>query len=502
VSDFTELVDLASERVGGVVLAANDEFFAPKENLIKPGKPIFIEDKYTDRGKWMDGWETRRRREPGYDWVVLQLGLPGVVRGVVVDTSYFKGNYPARCSLEACAADAGASAEALLGSSTRWTEILPQTDLKGDTQNLFAIHSTHRVTHVRLNIFPDGGVARLRVYGEVILDWERVSAAAEVDLAAVENGGLVLAASDMFFGSRHNLILPGPAKNMGDGWETKRRRGPGHDWVIVQLGTEGVVQRIEVDTSHFKGNFPESCSLEGCRASDASLDSLSASSWKELLPRTKLAADTRHAFERELRAAGPVTHVRFNIFPDGGVARLRVFGQITPEGRLQAGLRRLNALAEAEAAAALQACCGSTNWTQKMLAQWPFSTVEGLRQAADRIWGEMGRDDWLEAFRAHPRIGEKSSEKHAGVARQWSEQEQAGTRGASAKVLAEMQEAGRAYEARFGYIFIVCATGKTTEEMLALLKQRLQNEPGKELGIAAEEQRRILQLRLEKLLQQ
>ncbi len=499
-SDFTELVDLVSERVGGVVLAANDEFFAPKENLIKSGKPIFIEDKYTDRGKWMDGWETRRRREAGHDWVVLKLGLPGVVRGVVIDTAHFKGNYPARCSLEACAADASASPEALLGSSTRWTEILPQSDLKGDTQNLFAIQCPQRFTYLRLNIFPDGGVARLRVYGEVIPEWKDLAAAAEVDLVSVENGGRVLAASDMFFGSRHNLILPGPARNMGDGWETKRRRGPGHDWVIVQLGTEGVVSRIEVDTSHFKGNFPESCSLEGCKAGDASPDSLSQAAWKELLPRTKLQADTRRVFEKELRSADPLTHVRFNIFPDGGVARLRLFGRVTPDGRLQAGLRRLNALAEPEAAAALQACCGSTNWVRRMLAQRPFPSFERLRETADKMSADMGRDDCLEAFRAHARIGEKSSDK-AAIARQWSEQEQAGTRGAGANVLSELEEAGRAYEARFGYIFVVCATGKTTEEMLALLRQRLQNDPDQELRIAAEEQRRIMQLRLEKLLQ-
>jgi allantoicase len=501
VSDFTELVDLASERVGGVVLAANDEFFAPKENLLKAAKPVFLEDKYTDRGKWMDGWETRRRREPGHDWAVLKLGLPGVIRGVVVDTAHFKGNYPARCSLDACAAGANASPEKLLGSSTQWTEILPQSDLKGDTQNLFTIASPHRITHLRLNIFPDGGVARLRVYGEVIPDWKELASAAELDLAAVENGGRVLGASDMFFGSRHNLILPGPARNMGDGWETKRRRGPGHDWVIVQLGTEGVLHRVEVDTSHFKGNFPEGCSLEGCKAGGASFDALQAGTWQELLPRAKLAANTRHIFEKELQPVGPFTHVRFNIFPDGGIARLRLFGRATPEGLLQAGLHRLNALAEPEAAAALRACCGSTHWTQRMLAQRPFPSVERLRETADRLWGEMGEDDWLEAFRAHPRIGEKSLEQQGEVARQWSEQEQVGTRGASARTLAKLQEAQRTYEARFGHIFIVCAAGKTAEEMLALLHQRLQNERGKELGIAAEEQRRIMQLRLQKLLE-
>jgi len=500
-SDFTELVDLASERVGGVVLAANDEFFAPKENLLRSTKPVFIEDKYTDRGKWMDGWETRRRREPGHDWAIIQLGLPGVIRGVVVDTSHFKGNYPAQCSLEACAAEKGASVEQLV-HSTEWVEILPPSDLKGDTQNLFAISSPRRFTHVRLNIFPDGGVARFRAYGEVVPDWKQLLfSGKEIDLVAVENGGLVRAASDMFFGSRHNLIMPGPAINMGDGWETKRRRGPGHDWAIIELGAEGVVHRIEVDTSHFKGNFPESCSVEGCRAHDAPADSLKSAAWQELLPRTKLQADTRHTFEKELRPAGPISHLRFNIFPDGGIARLRALGQITPEGQLAVGLRSFNAFQDRQAEAPLLLCCGSKSWVQQMLRGRPFRSVDHLRRAADETWWSLGEKDWQEAFGSHPRIGETSSEKQNAVARQWSEQEQAGARGANAKVLSELHNASRAYEARFGYLFIVCATGKASEEMLALLQQRLQNEPDKELRIAAEEQRRITQLRLEKLLQ-
>ena len=330
-ADFTELVDLVSERVGGTVLLANDEFFAPKENLLKASQPVFREGEYTDQGKWMDGWETRRRREPGHDWCIIRLGLSGILRGVVVDTSHFKGNYPAQCSLEACAEDTEANQEQLTGRSTKWVEVLPQTNLAGDTQNRFPLDSDKRVTHIRFNIFPDGGVARLRLYGEVIPDWERLAAHGEdIDLAAVENGGLVVACSDMFFGSRHNLIMPGRAKNMGDGWETQRRRGPGHDWAIVKLGTAGTVHKVEVDTAHFKGNFPESCSLEGCFAENATLEDLQASSteWKEILPRTRLKADSRHFFEKEIQDAGPVTHIRFNNFPDGGVARLRVYGRI------------------------------------------------------------------------------------------------------------------------------------------------------------------------------
>jgi allantoicase len=328
--DFTELIDLAAERLGGAVFVANDEFFAPKENLLKASAPIFIEGKYTDLGKWMDGWETRRRRTPGFDWCIVRLGLPGVIRGVVVDTSFFRGNYPEHCSVEACAMKGQPTTEQLTDQSVSWTEILPQSPLRGDTQNPFLVKSEQRFTHLRLKIFPDGGVARLRVHGEVMPDWASLKRRGEIDLAAVENGGFILSCSDMFFGHRHNLIMPVRAVNMGDGWETKRRRGPGHDWVIVKLGTPGKIKRIEVDTSYFKGNFPESCSLDARLAVDASIESLTDASisWKSLLPRTKLQAHTRHLFEAEILDAGEVSHVRFNIFPDGGVSRLRIYGSI------------------------------------------------------------------------------------------------------------------------------------------------------------------------------
>jgi len=325
--DFTELVDIASEKLGGAVLVANDEFFAPKENLLKASEPIFIEGKYTDLGKWMDGWESRRRRTPGFDWCIIRLGLPGIIGGVVVDTSFFRGNYPEHCSLEACALVGLPTAEELTGEAVQWTEILPQVPLTGDSQNPFAVESDERFTHLRFKIYPDGGVARLRVYGESVPDWDRLKRiGGDIDLAAVENGGLVLSCSDMFFGHRHNLIMPGRALNMSDGWETKRRRGPGHDWVTIKLGKSGHINRLEVDTSYFKGNFPESCSLEGCKTTGhvlpVSLD------WKSVLPRTKLQAHTRHLFEAEVFDAGTVSHLRFNIFPDGGVSRLRVYGRV------------------------------------------------------------------------------------------------------------------------------------------------------------------------------
>jgi allantoicase len=329
--EFTEYVDLAAERLGGRVLAANDEFFAPTENLLKAEAPVWIADKYTDVGKWMDGWETRRRRTPGYDWCIVKLGLPGIIRGVVVDTSHFKGNFPESSELEACAIDGDPNISELDDRSTPWSMLLQKSVLSGDTRNLFPISSSSRTTHVRFKIYPDGGVARLRVHGEVTLDWPTIDrAGGEIDLAAVENGGWVIVSSDMFFGSRHNLILPGCSTGMHDGWETRRRRGPGHDWCIVRLGAAGTVQRVEVDTSFFKGNFPESCSLEVCSAPRDLTDptALAALPWKEIFSRAKLKADSVHVYEKELHGSGEVTHARFHIYPDGGVARLRIFGKL------------------------------------------------------------------------------------------------------------------------------------------------------------------------------
>jgi allantoicase len=496
---FTELFDLASARLGGAVIDANDEFFAQKENLLKPGAAVFLEHEYTDRGKWMDGWETRRRRTPGHDWCLVRLGVPGVIRGVVVDTAFFRGNYPDHCSIEACSARSDTPPAALLGEGTRWIEILPKSPLKGDSKNPFEIASSLRFTHLRLNIFPDGGVARLRVHGVVVPDFRRLGrGGAEVDLVSVENGGQVLTCSDMFFGVRHNLIMPGRAPNMGDGWETKRRRGPGHDWALLKLCAEGEVRRIEVDTNHFKGNYPDTCMIEGAQIDGAG--SVEQAKWREVLPRTKLLADTRHFFEDELRDRGPFTHLRLNIYPDGGVSRLRVHGVITRAGGLRERLARFDTLLPAEAEAELTACCGSRAWAEKMAAARPFGSLEGALERADAIWRSLGKDDWLEAFRAHPKIGEAKAERDAGAAaRAWSEGEQAGVRAAAEGTLGALAQENLAYEAKFGHIFIVCATGKSAEEMLALVRERTQNSAGAELAAAAEEQRKITRLRLEKM---
>lgn len=329
IATFNGLVDLASEALGGKALTCNDEFFAGKDNLLKPGRGVFKPDLYTDRGKWMDGWESRRKRGPGYDHCLIRLGVPGVVKAFDIDTNHFLGNHPPFASVD--------GAHAVDGEPLEWRPLLRQSALRPGSQNLFTAEPGELVTHVRLNIFPDGGVARFRVFGDVTPDWhgsldevQAEHASGLVDLAALVNGGKALACSDSFFGPMNNLLLPDRAEDMGGGWETRRRRGPGHDWILLRLAQPGRPQVIEVDTAWFKGNFPESCRLMGTYAPDADpVDLLwGKGEWHEVLPRLTLAADTRH-FKAQLSSNAPISHVRLEIFPDGGVSRLRVFG--TPE---------------------------------------------------------------------------------------------------------------------------------------------------------------------------
>jgi allantoicase len=283
----------------------------------------------------------------------------------------------------------------------------------------------------------------------------------------------------MFFGRRENLIKPGRSTSMADGWETKRRRGPGHDWVIVRLATEGLVRRIELDTNHFKGNYPDTASIEGTR--DGEL-------WEDVLPRTKLQAHTRHFFLDELLTDGPFTHLRMNVFPDGGVSRLRVWGVATEEGRRAAAVRRVNTLFDP---GELRKVCASQKWIDAMAAARPFASWDEMIAASDRIWMSLEPADWQEAFAAHPRIGERK----AG----WSSQEQSGTRGASEETMRALAEGNAAYEQKFGHVYLVCATGRSADEMLANLNERMNHDPETELRTAAAEHAKITALRLEKL---
>ena len=336
-SDWTRLPDLASRALGGAVIAANDEFFAAKENLVKPG-PAEARAEFGHRGKEYDGWETRRRRTRGHDWALVRLGAPGVVAGVVVDTSFFTGNYPPQASLQGAAVEGHPSADEV--AKADWQPLLTLADLEGGTANAFAVDSDRRITHVRLCIHPDGGVARLRVHGTVLPD-PRLLDTCAIDLAALENGGRVTGVSDEFFGRPDQLIGRGLARNMGEGWETRRRRDTGNDWVEVALACEGVVTLAELDTSYFLGNAPGSASLTG----------LGDDGEVVLLPRTRLLPDTRHRFV--LPAAPGVERVRLDVFPDGGMARLRLWGRPTPAGREQLGRRWFDALPDVQALEAL-----------------------------------------------------------------------------------------------------------------------------------------------------
>lgn len=325
---YTSLLDLASERLGGKALLCSDDFFAEKENLLKPGRGIFIADKYTDRGKWMDGWESRRKRVPGYDWCIIQLGASGVIKGLDIDTNFFLGNHPPFASVEACNVLKDSNINNLQSDKTNWVEILPKSPLNPGSQNFYEINSGKVWTHLRLNIYPDGGVARLKVYGEVFKNWDVVKPDELVNLAAAANGAKSVLCNDMFFSHMDNLIMPGRGVNMGDGWETKRNRTPNNrDWVIVKLAHRGEIKKILVDTCHFKGNYPDTCSIEGIDSNSQNIDfTASDLKWTEILPKMKLQADHEHLFENEIVNADPFTHVRLNIFPDGGISRMRLFG--------------------------------------------------------------------------------------------------------------------------------------------------------------------------------
>ncbi|MBK24890.1 MAG: allantoicase [Halobacteriovorax sp.] len=315
-------VNLAEERLGAKVLFATDDFFAEKENLIKPGRGIFIEDKFTDHGKWMDGWESRRKRVEGHDYAIIKLGLRGVIKGVDIDTNHFTGNHPPHASVEACSLK-----DSNPDKDTKWTEILPKQNLGPGSQHLFEIDSDQEWTHVRLHIYPDGGVARFRVYGEVKADWSKIDKSMLIDLVSVENEGRPVLCSDMYFSHMDNINAPGRGVNMGDGWETKRKREPGHDWIILALGKKGSIKKVLVDTAHFKGNYPASCSFEVASLELGQKEGLEKVEWKELRDKKELFPDQEHVID-DLNDVGPVTHIKLNIFPDGGISRLRVYGHI------------------------------------------------------------------------------------------------------------------------------------------------------------------------------
>ena len=469
------MIDLVSEAVGGRVVACNDEFFAEASNLVKRTDPEWREGAYTDRGKWMDGWETRRRREPGHDWCILDLGIPGRIERVTVDTSHFTGNYPEAFSLEASGGDADRLEDA------EWREILGRTELEGDSVATFEVSDTHRVTLVRLNIFPDGGVARLRLEGTPIPVMQEVCPEEGADLVSALVGGMVVDASDRHYSDPANLLRPGPSAGMWDGWETRRRRGPGHDWAVFRLGLPGLVERLIVDTSHFKGNAPGWVSL------DVSDD---AESWRTIVQRHPVAADSVNEIVSDEPAAA--TFARLSIHPDGGVARLRVIGRPDSEAAGTARVVYLNSLFDPEARSFFRSACASSAWVSDMVAGRPYESPHDVLSRAASAFDLLAAEDWLEAFAGHPRIGERGDAQ--------ANREQAATSSASREIIARLASVNEEYEAKFGFTYIVYATGKSAEEMLRIAESRLENTRREEIEKASEEQRSITETRLRRML--
>ena len=318
------LVNLASPKMGTKILAFSDDFFGEVTRMLNDKDPIFIEDKYDNHGKWMDGWESKRRRDGGNDWAILKLGSAGIISKIEIDTSYFTGNFPPFFSLE------GIYSETEPNKDSNWKSLIAKTNLVGDCKNNFELNLKEKFNFVRLQIFPDGGVARIRLFGEVKYNWDRFNNEEIIELSSLKLGGSILAYNNAHYGDVSALLSEGRGKTMGDGWETRRRREPGNDWIIIKLAQKGIIEKIEIDTAHFKGNYPDRASIQAISIDKniTTKDLIQGSeNWDVILDETKLTADNIHEYEINSNSKAEATHIRLNIYPDGGVSRLRIFGK-------------------------------------------------------------------------------------------------------------------------------------------------------------------------------
>ena len=318
------LIDLAQSRLGSKIIYKTDEFFAPARRIINPWPPVFKEGVFDRNGKWMDGWETRRKRNKGHDYLILKLGRPGKIYKVDVDTSYFSGNHPSKISLEACY-----SKKKLPKKNSKWTTIIKKTSTKANSHHYFNIKSKSVFSHVKLNIFPDGGVARLRIYG--LMNIHKRFGKKTLNLTSVLNGAAPIVCNNEHFGRAENILAPGTGKNMGDGWETRRSRGKNFDWLIIKCAAPGKINKIQIDTHHFKGNYPDKCSLQAAyidpKISNKSIIN-NSKKWNFLLSKVKLSANKKHNFQNKLMKNKKINYIKINIFPDGGISRIRAFGKV------------------------------------------------------------------------------------------------------------------------------------------------------------------------------
>jgi allantoicase len=317
------LIDLAQPRLGSKVIFKTDDFFASAHRVIDPTPPVFKEGLFDKNGKWMDGWESRRKRISGHDFLIVKLGKPGSISKVDIDTSHFNGNQPSMISLEGC----NSKSKSL--KDLQWKTIIGKKKTKANSHHLFNTISKSIFTHIKLNIFPDGGVARLRLYGNISKENNNFTNKT-INLASLLNGASVIACNNEHFGKAENILAPGKAKNMGDGWETRRRRDTGFDWLILNSIEGKKINKIEISTHHFKGNFPSHCSLQAAfipnKISSSSVVK-GSNKWKFLMNKVNLSANKTHTFTNKLMKNEKINFIKINIFPDGGISRFRIFGE-------------------------------------------------------------------------------------------------------------------------------------------------------------------------------
>jgi allantoicase len=481
-----QAIDLASQTLRGYVLAASDELLGPRARLLEPAEP-------RPRDGQVDGWQTRRRRDEGPDWAIVRLGVPGLLEELVVDTTGFPDSSPTHVSVEGCVASHGATWQELEG----WQEILPRSPLQEGSRSRFPVSSQQRFSHLRLSIFPDGGVARFRALGRALPTWMAPGRLppAPLDLARAGNGARIDSCSDGSAESCRWLLASGPAAAAEQVWRTRRRRQPGSEWVVLKLAGPARVQAVTLDTAHLEGDCPALAALQAA----TSRQEPGHDDWFELLPPQRMVPCTEHHFQDELKDNAEVRWVRLSLLPDGGMARCRLWGELTADGLRDARLSYLNASAEAELRPIFTAVCHSARWVAEMCRSGPFESVQDLQKKGASAWSRCREADWREALKGHPRIGERQAGRD--LASHWSRGEQSKAAQPDEAVKAELRDKQLAYEEHFGFLFLICATGRSSSEILHILNERLRQTPERELQTVAEELAKIIHLRLEKLLQ-
>lgn len=473
-------INVACEKMGAKVIYATDDFFAEKENLIKFSDPVFIADRYTERGKWMDGWESRRKRVPGHDYAVISLAAPSLIDSIEIDTAHFLGNHPPAARLEGCVSAGPVHEDA------HWYPLLAKVPLgPGQKQHFDSLMKDIPFTHIRFHIYPDGGVARLRLWGRFFCDLLQHRNEPVTNLSSALMGARILGANNSFFSSASQMLRPGESQGMHDGWETRRRREPGNDWAVIGLPHAARAASIVCDTSHFKGNYPDSFSVEYCTEEIRGAQDMETKTWKPLLEKRALGPDASHSYH-QLLPHDPFKAVRLSIYPDGGVARFSVLGEYVDAVDV-------NGFDCDKLRADWEGIGHHIGFAENLIASMPFNSMFDMLAKAEQSWHKLTDDEKKDALSRHPRIGDLSALKD-----KFSGNEQASTKDASDELISSLYECNQVYEHAFGWTFIVCASGQSAEDMLDCLKERLKNSKSEEWYEVVKQHAKIIALRLMK----